>query len=151
MDSGATLRRQDADGSRQETERNPETNAPAKRENAKRLPAELQLDDFRKKVNKDILKKANMSEEDFQKFLKAYKAYLQKQGVENSKEEELAAPHLGSMAAPNQQLRQIDASVKVKSGDPERTGPALPPPQFREAQKEFSRRLSNLNPARDQK
>jgi hypothetical protein len=111
---------------------------------------EMQLENFRKRVNKDILKQANMSEEDFQKFLKAYRAYLEK-GAETSPKEHLAAPHTGNLTAPNQGVRQIDLGTKAKTGTAERTGPALPPPEFREAQKEFSRRLSEISSGRDQK
>jgi collagen type III alpha len=138
-----------ADGGAQENQENP---TPGTAANGKKVRAvgELQLEDLRKKVNKDILKQANMSEEDFKKFLKAYQTYLEKHPV-TSEKEELIAPHRGNMAAPNQRVRQIDPAMKVQSGDPQRTGPALPPPQFREAMKEFSQRLSELNAGRDQK
>jgi hypothetical protein len=116
-----------------------------------RRAAELQLEDFKKKVNKDILKQANMSEADFQKFMKAYRAMLEKTAAEQSKTEDLAAPHLGNLNSPNQALRRVEASVKSGASEAERTGPALPPPEFREAQKEFSRRLSEIRPAREQK
>src|SRR5262249_53296521 len=40
---------------------------------------ELQLEDFKKKVTKEVLQKANMSEAEYQKFLKAYEEMLRKQ------------------------------------------------------------------------
>lgn len=128
---------------------NEEVGTEANPEHQKRA-AMLQLEDFKKRVTKDVLKKANMTEQEYRDFLKAYEELLNKQAATPGDNETLAAPQRGGGTLPNAGLRQ----VKPGSGTADqlrRAGPALPPPEFRELHKEFSRRLSELERVRGKK
>ena len=104
----------------------------------------LQLDDLKKRVNKDVLRKANMTEADFQKFLKAYEDLIKRQQAVRPEREKLDAPQKGGAALPSQNVRRVEAGVKAKVDKTDRLGPIQPPPELVEPQKEFSRRLSDL-------
>ena len=68
---------------------------------------ELQLEDIKKRINKDVLRQLNMTDEDFQKFLKAYKEMLKKQKDAPKAGEKLADPKRKGGALPNQGARRV--------------------------------------------
>ncbi len=111
---------------------------------------ELQLENFRKKVTKDVLKKANMTEEEYRKFLQAYEEMLKrKQADPTAKDNKLANPksrggNLNSIGA-----RRVEP--KGKDDKVQRNGLALPPPEYRDAYKEFTEKLSDLERSGDKK
>jgi hypothetical protein len=111
---------------------------------------ELQLESIKKHISKDVLKRANMTEAEYQKFLKAYEDLLKRQASTPAMPDKLMAPLKGPTGAlPNRGVRIAQPGVQVKPGTVERGGPTVPPPEFREAQNEFSRRLSELERLRN--
>lgn len=132
--------------------REPEPEEPATPPNAayQKRAGEMQLEDIKKKINKDVLRELNMTEEDFQKFAKAYEEMLKRKQPAAEKEN-LAAPQRGNRALPNQDLRLVDPREQAKEGKLQRLGPAAVPPEFRDAYKEFSRRISELEKSKEKK
>lgn len=128
----------------------PEAGSPDNPEHLKKAGA-LQLEDFKKRVTKDVLKEAKMSDEDFQKFLKDYEAMLRRQGALDRNPEKIGAPLRGGGNLPNQKAQRVVPGTQVNPGQLQRGGQALPPPEFREVHKEFSRRLSELEKLREKK
>ncbi len=111
---------------------------------------ELQLENFKKKVTKDVLKKANMTEEEYQKFLRAYEEMLKRKRSEPAaKDEKLADPKNRGGNLNNIGARRFDP--KGKDDKVQRSGAALPPPEYREAYKEFTEKLSGLERSGDKK
>ena len=58
--------------------------------------------------------------------------------------ENLAGPQRGNRLLPNQNIRAVAPEGQAKGGTLQRIGPALAPPEFRDAYKEFSKRISEL-------
>jgi hypothetical protein len=114
-------------------------------------PGELQLEDIKKKVNKDVLNRLKWTEEDYQQFLKAYEEMLKRQVPAAAEKEDPAHPFRGNRSSQNQGVRRVESGVQTKVGNLERIGPTQAPPEFREAYREFSRRLSELERSREQK
>jgi len=104
---------------------------------------DLQLEDLKKKVNKDVLKEANMTEEEYQNFLKSYQEMLKRKSPASSEKEKLDGPNRGNGGLPNQRgVRQVDPGARNKDVDHHSAVLPPPPPEFREAQKKFSRLIS---------
>jgi hypothetical protein len=108
----------------------------------KKRPGELQLDDIKKRINKDVLKDLSMTEEDFNRFVKAYQEMLKRKQPAAADKENLAGPQRGNRAQPNQKVRLVDPREQGKESNLQRQGPVPAPPEFREAYKEFSKRIS---------
>jgi hypothetical protein len=132
------------------SEREPEAGAPADPRHRKRAGT-LQLEDFKKKVNKDVLKDLNWTEEDYRRFLKEYEELLRQEGPGPGEKENLAAPRRGGGSLPNEGVRQVNPGGRPASGTLERGGVGLPPPEFREAHKKFTQHLSELERRREKK
>jgi hypothetical protein len=105
---------------------------------------ELQLEDLKKKINKNVLKQLNMTEEDFQRFVKAYEDMLKRKQLAGAERDNLVVPQRGNRSLPNQKVRQVGPREQGKAGNLQRLDPSVAPPEFREAYKEFSRRISDL-------
>jgi hypothetical protein len=114
-------------------------------------PGDLQLEEFKKKVNKDVLRRLNMTEEEYQRFLKAYEEMLKRQPPPAVGKQDMASPVKGNRILPNQAVRQVESGVPSKVGNLERVGPGQPPPEYREAFKDFTQRLSEMEKTRDRK
>jgi hypothetical protein len=112
---------------------------------------ELQLEDIKKKVNKDVLNQLNMTEEDFQKFVKAYEDMLKRKQPAAAERNNLTGPQRGNRSLPNQRVRQVDPREQAKGGNLQRLDPSVAPPEFREAYREFSRRISELEQSKEKK
>jgi collagen type III alpha len=98
----------------------------------------LQLEDLKKKVTPDILKKLNWSDKDWQQFLdeaRRYEAAQQKQPPLTAKDKLSSGPGVLPSTGP----RQVRPGTDARSDDLS-TGRALPPPEFREAQNTFTSR-----------
>jgi collagen type III alpha len=108
----------------------------------------LQLEDLKKKVNKDVLKKANMTPEEYQQFLKAYQEMLKRKESEVGNEEKLTDPKAGSRGLGSMKSR-AGAAPKGKTDDLQHGDTSLPPPEFREGYPEFTRKLSELERTRE--
>jgi hypothetical protein len=101
----------------------------------------LQLEEFRKKVDKDVLKDMKMSKEDFEKFLKDYAELAKRQAkVEAEKPEVIAPPQPGGT------LPTIAGGPRKTPGgkteDLNNEGRGQAPPGYRDAKAEFVRKLN---------
>jgi collagen type III alpha len=117
----------------------------------RRRAGELQLEDIKKKINKDVLKQLNMTEADFQKFVKAYEAMLKRKQPASVEKDNLIGPQRGNRSLPNQNVRQVDPRQQAKDGNLQRLDPSLAPPELREAYREFSRKISELEQTKGKK
>ena len=103
--------------------------------------SEAQLESFQKMVNPELLKKAGVSEEEYRRYLATRKRQiedLKKEGLEKGS----IAP--GTIrTAPSLSARKVTgtATESTNAGDSNR---ALPPPGYRDAYKEFTRRIAEM-------
>jgi collagen type III alpha len=112
---------------------------------ARKRAADLQLEDLRKRVNKDVLKEAKMSEKEFDDFLKAYKEMLNRKAKTPVEAEKPADPLQGDRRGrPNVGARRVEAVGPQKAGNAQRFGNIGPPPEFAEPYQEFSKKLSDM-------
>ena len=65
--------------------------------------------------------------------------------------DDLAAPQRGGGNLPNQAVRQIKPGSQTQTGNLERGGNTLPPPEFRDAQRRFTQKMAELKREREQK
>ncbi|MFM7152393.1 MAG: hypothetical protein ACKO23_21400, partial [Gemmataceae bacterium] len=107
--------------------------------------SDLQLDEFRKKVDKSVLKDAKMSPEEFQKFLKEYQELVRKQ--KSGELDKDSPPNPGRVSdLPSMARKKTNSEGKATSDEVRGEGQAKPPPEYRDSHKEFLRRL--LAPSR---
>lgn len=111
---------------------------------------DLTLDKLKKNVNNDVLKEAKMTPEEYQQFLKAYENMIKNDRGQGGEKEKLPAPMRGGAAQPNRGLFQVESVANPKLSA-ESSGPALAPPEFRDAYNKFSRGLSALPAKGDKK
>lgn len=114
---------------------------PARPEKAeKHRASEMQLEQFRKKVNRDVLRDAKMSREQFEQFLKDYADLARRQPPANDDREVLPAPggRVGSL--PSMASKPIKPTGKG-SDDVRSEGRPKPPPEYRESHADFLQRL----------
>ena len=109
--------------------------AAANREFAARI-GQMQLDDWKKRLTPDLLKKAGLSDEDWQRYMKSVQSYDALVRQLNAK---LAQKALKDMNAP-----RIGSGIRVIEGgktsdDPLNVGPTPAPPDLRDAQDRFIR------------
>ena len=104
---------------------------------------------MKKNVNDDVLKNANMSREEYDRFLKAYEQMLKNDRLKPAKET-LPAPFKGSAPEANRGIRQVDAVADPKFSA-ERGGPAVPPPGFQDAYSKFTRGMAGIKGSSDKK
>jgi hypothetical protein len=103
-------------------------------------PSVLQLEEFRKKVNKDVLKDARMSEEEFRRFLRAYQEAVRRQSAGALKPETAPQAHTsGPLPSFSKAARKPNED---KSDDLGPEGRPLPPAPYRDPYSKFTRELS---------
>src|SRR5262249_46989148 len=116
-----------------------ETNAGREKPEAHRAST-MQLEEFRKKVDKDILADSKMSKEDFEKFMKDYAELVKRKEKAAAEAPEVIAP-----PKPGGTLPTIAGGPRKttgsKPGDLKNDGRAEPPPEYRERNADFIRRL----------
>jgi hypothetical protein len=101
--------------------------------------AMLQLEEFKKKVDKNILKDAKMSEEDYKKFLRAYEERVRRLQEQAHKEQDPAAqPGTALPSFGSREKKPTDTT----SGDVESDDRGLPPGPYRDPYKEFTKQMS---------
>jgi hypothetical protein len=98
----------------------------------------LQLEELKKKVTPDLLKQLNWTEKDWQQFQEQARRY------ETARQKPQTLPgkdkiRSGSSLLPSTGPRQVGASPDARSDDLS-GAQALPPPEFREAQRIFTSR-----------
>lgn len=106
-----------------------------------RRAGELQLQRFKDQVTRDMLKKLNMTEQEFKDFLKAYEAANRRKDAASAKEP-LPGPQTGGPLTNSGASRVTP--VKPLTDPLPTTGPSVPPPEFRKAYKDFTEELSKL-------
>jgi hypothetical protein len=100
----------------------------------------MQLDDFKKKVDKNVLKDARMTEEEYRQFLKAYEEMLRRRQQTGLSAEKPADPQ-ATQTLPSFGGKAVTPS-EGNSGEPGTEGRALPPPSYRDAYQKLTRELS---------
>ncbi|MCS6850628.1 MAG: hypothetical protein NZ700_05605 [Gemmataceae bacterium] len=104
-------------------------------------PGELQLQRFRDQVTPEMLEKLKMTKEDFERFLRSYEAVLQRQPPAAPSDKPTGPQRGGPL--PNLGPRQVQGSgTEVKNVST--SGPALPPPELRDAYREFTEGLAKM-------
>jgi hypothetical protein len=100
--------------------------------------AQMQLEDFAKRVNKDILKEAGVSEEAWKKYLESKRRQLTprerpRSEVPSAPQQANPLPSMGGRTIPSSATGQGDARA------PDR---GQPPPGYRDSFREFTRQMS---------
>jgi hypothetical protein len=112
--------------------------AAANREFASRI-GQMQLDDWKKRATPDLLKKAGLSEAEWQRYVKNMQSYdalvrqLNAKLVKDALKKELRGG-----TNPNAGIREVEGTGP--SGDPLDAGRAPPPPELRDAVRRFYNR-----------
>lgn len=107
-----------------------------------KFAGEMQLLQFKEVITPDMLKKANISEDEWQRFLKDYRDIL-KQMAADLKELEKFDPKERVVLLPGGGVRRIDAT-QAKPENLQNAGQSLPPPTYRNAYEDFTRDLSRM-------
>ena len=116
---------------------NAKTESEAASEENKRKAVQLQLDNYKKRLSPDVLKDAKMSPEDLQRFLDEKKRRIEAElGV---KEKDPAAQSTGK--GPSLGGRRYESNGGEKN-DSKAPNLAKPPALYREAYKEFTKKLA---------
>ena len=106
---------------------------------ASHRPSALQLEEFRKRVNPDVLKDAKMSKEDFERFLKDYADLAKRQQAAGPDRDTAPAPgRAGGAGLPSIGGRAVKPAGAGKPDDTRSEGTPKPPPEYREAQRLFT-------------
>lgn len=97
---------------------------------------QMQLDDWKKRVTPDVLKKAGMTEAEWQRYVKTVQAY---DGLVHQWNAQIARKALrelsGPRSAPGSRLNVVESAAPTNTG----AAPiALPPAELRDAQKRFT-------------
>jgi len=104
---------------------------------------ELQLEEFRKKVDRKMLEELKMTEAEYAEFLRNYEAMVQRQksaaAAAEKADRERGAKAGGSAA--NSGAKRVQGGTD-KPGDLNRAGAALAPPEMREGYKGFTEDVS---------
>jgi hypothetical protein len=108
----------------------------------------IQLEDIRKKVNKDVLKAANMTEEEYREWEKAARDLNKRLQTESKSDETPAAPQTGSGLATTGGKR-TDPGAKGQPGDVRNGGVVQPPPDYRDGWREFTTRKKKASDPKD--
>jgi hypothetical protein len=131
-------------GPRANTDRPPPGDS--RKPNAKPSPPEasraaaLQLEEFKKKVDKNILKDAKMSEEDYRNFLRAYEERARRLKEQAARAEQVPGSQHSSPLPSFSGRREKPADAT--SGDLEAEDRGLPPAPYRDGFREFTRQMS---------
>lgn len=94
-----------------------------------------------------MLKKYNISDEEYRQFLKAYEeANRRKAQAPQPKEPTPGPQHGGSLG--NVGPRRVNPGTGAKPDNVQGAGPSVPPPEYRKAYKDFTEELSKLKRAK---
>ncbi len=121
----------------------PGAGEPVDDKNYRKQAGELILDKVKKNVTDDVLKKVNMTPEEYKKFVEAYERMLKEDRTRAADKENLPAPFRGSTQQPNRGMRKVDAVTDPKF-KAEQSGPASAPSEFRDAYSKFTKGLAEI-------
>ncbi len=102
----------------------------------------MQLDDFAKKVNKQILKDAGVSEEAWKKYLEAKRKQLS--APEKPRADTPASPQQATKL-PSMGGRPIQSASSSPDADEHGPDRGQPPPGYRDSFREFTRKMSEMS------
>lgn len=102
--------------------------------------AQMQLEDFAKKVNKDILKDAGVSEEAWKKYLESKRKQLGARENQQRPDTVTAPQQANRLPSMGGRTIQPTISEQDKTSGPER---GQPPPGYRDPFREFTRKMSS--------
>jgi len=119
---------------------------PAPNEEFLRKSGDLQLDDFRKKVDKNVLEQVKMSEDEYREFLKAYESLVKRAKAAKPEAADRVRGAAKGASSANTAARKVDPGEK-SGPKTERGGRGAPPPEFREQYKETTEQQSKQKPA----
>jgi hypothetical protein len=97
----------------------------------------LQLEDYKKKITKEMLEKAKISDQEYKDFLKAYEDKLKREAAEKTTPDKLPDARRTGGSMSNRSSRQVQSTDK-KEDKLQHAGKAEPPPGFGPAYKEFT-------------
>ncbi|MBY0524967.1 MAG: hypothetical protein K2R98_16295 [Gemmataceae bacterium] len=109
---------------------------------------ELQLEEFKKRVTPEMLKKFNMTKEQYDKFLKDYEARLKELKSSAQEQEKIEKALLGSGQRPNPGVTRVRPPTTGTRDPLQGVGPLLPPSEFQKSYSDFTEELSKLKPKR---
>jgi hypothetical protein len=118
-----------------------EVQPPLREKAEKHRVSEMQLEQFRKKVDRDVLRDAKMSREQFEQFLKDYADLARRQPPSADDREVLPAPGSRPGALPSLASKPIKPTGKGPAEDVRGEGRPKPPPEYRESHADFLQRL----------
>jgi hypothetical protein len=103
-----------------------------------RRAGDLQLDDFKRKVDRKTLERLKMTEAEYQQFLKSYEDLLKRQskGGLPGADDKVRGSGLGGSSA-NSGARKVEAGPK-SGPDTQRAGRGQAPPEFRDQYRDFT-------------
>jgi hypothetical protein len=111
---------------------------------------DLQLEDYRKKITKEMLEKAKITEQEYKDFLKAYKDKLDREAAEKKTPDKLVDPRRPGGSMPNRGSRQVQSTGKKEDKLPH-AGKAEAPPGFGPAYKEFTEETAKSRTSSEKK
>jgi hypothetical protein len=110
----------------------------------------LQLEDYKKKITKEMLEKAKITEQEYKDFLKAYEDKLKREAAEKTKPDKLPDPRRPGGFLSNRASRQVQSTDKKEDKLPH-AGNAEPPPGFGPAYKEFTEETAKSRTSSEKK
>ena len=111
-------------------------------EENKRKAVEAQIENYKKLINPDVLKDAKMSPEDLQRFLQEKKRRVQQElGLKDLDNTPAGLGKGPSLGGQRYQSGAGQAAPDTRAGNQ-----ALPPPSYRDAYKEFTKKLAKPEP-----
>jgi hypothetical protein len=120
-----------------------EAGTEANQEFQKRAGA-LQLEDYRKKITKEMLQKAKISPKDYKEFLQAYQDKLNREGADRGKADPLVDPRRPGGSLTNRASKGIQPGKKEDKLP--QAGRAGPPPGYDDSYSEFRANTSKSSP-----
>lgn len=111
-----------------------------------RKSGDLQLEDFRKRVDKSVLDQVKMTEAEYQEFLKAYESLVKRAKAAKPEPADRVRGATKGGSSANAAARKINPGEK-SGPKTERGGRGAAPPEFREQYKETTEQQSKQKPA----
>src|SRR5207237_10765904 len=110
----------------------------------------LQLEDYKKKITKEMLDKAKISDQEYKDFLKAYDEKLKREAAEKTTPDKLPDARRTGGNRSNQKSHQLQSTDK-KEDKLQHAGKAEPPPGFGQAYKEFTEETAKSRTSSEKK
>jgi len=120
-----------------------------KNEEFNRKAGDLQLEEFKKKVDRKLLEKVNMTEAEYQEFLKAYEKMLkqQKEAEKPGADDKARGSKAGGSNA-NSSAKKVDNTQK-SGPQTDRGTRGQAPPEYRDQYKDFTAEQAKEQPKKD--